>query len=197
MTVQSAAAAHPEAGDLASWRTLADGRDRIERRPTPPMWHTLVALAVAGTVALGAILLLGVYVARVAAENEALRDARAAADILARSVIEPALDDGVLAGDPQALAELDRVVNAYVITEDRVRVKLWAADGRIVYSNEPRLIGLTFALDDDEREALENEEVVAELSDLSGPENRYEQGYGELFEVYRHVATLDGTPLLY
>lgn len=197
MTVQNAAAAQPEAGDLAPWRTLADGRDRIERRPTPPMWHTLVALAIAGTVALGAILLLGVYVARVAAEKEALRDARAAADVLARSVIEPALGDGVLTGDPGALAELDHVVNAYVLTEDRVRVKLWAADGRVVYSNEPLLIGQSFVLDSDKRRAFENEEVVAELSDLRGPENRYEQDYGEMFEVYRHVATPDGTPLLY
>ncbi len=198
MTVQSAAAPLPTAGDLPPWRTLADGRDRIERRPPPPMWHTLVALAVAGAVALGAILLLGVYVARDAAEKEALRDARAATDILARSVIEPGLTDDLLAGDPAAIAAIDRAVQAYVLTADRVRVKLWTADGLIVYSDEPDLIGEDFSLDADEIEAIEDPSiVVAELSDLDGEENRFERDHGQLFEVYRGVRTPDGTPLLF
>ena len=197
MTVQSAAAAHPTAGELAPWRTLADGRDRIERRPTPPMWHTLVALALASTVALGAILLLGVYVARQAAEAEALRDARAATDILAHTVVEPALRDGLLSGDPAAIALLDRVMTQHVLTEDRIRVKLWTADGRIVYSDEPALIGERFPLDPDKAAALRGRDPVAELSHLDGPENRFERPEGPLFEVYRHVETPDGTHLLF
>jgi signal transduction histidine kinase len=37
----------------------------------------------------------------------------------------------------------------------------------------------------------------AELSDLSGPENRFEQGQGDLYEVYLPIRAPDGTPLLF
>ena len=49
-----------------------------------------------------------------------------------------------------------------------VRVKLWTPDGRIVYSDEPRLIGARYPPD----EPLEAGRVEAEVSDLSRPENR-------------------------
>lgn len=197
MTVQSTAAGQAPVDEEPPWRTLADGRDRAERRPAPPMWHTLVALAVAGAVAMGAILLVSVSVARQAAEREALRDASAAADLLARVVVEPALRDELLTGDPAAIAHLDGVVRRSVLTENRVRVKLWTADGRVVYSDEPRLIGLELGLSAEEAAALRDDRTVAELSPLEGEENRFERGAGPLFEVYRRVVTPDGTPLLF
>jgi two-component system, NarL family, sensor kinase len=39
--------------------------------------------------------------------------------------------------------------------------------------------------------------VSAEISDLSAPENRYEQGSGPLLEVYTPITTPDGTRLLF
>ena len=38
---------------------------------------------------------------------------------------------------------------------------------------------------------------MAEVSDLSAPENRFERGFGELLEVYTRIDTPDGTPLLF
>jgi signal transduction histidine kinase len=78
-----------------------------------------------------------------------------------------------------------------------VRVKLWDAAGRIVYSDEPRLIGSRFPLDAGKRNVLETGATRAELSDLAGPENRFEQGHGDLYEVYLPVRASDGTPLLF
>ena len=75
---------------------------------------------------------------------------------------------------------------------DFVRVKLWRPDGRIVYSDEPRLRGVRFRLDHEEREVLATGGVEAEVSDLSGPENRYERGGGDLLEVYLPVQTPSG-----
>ena len=37
----------------------------------------------------------------------------------------------------------------------------------------------------------------AELSDLDGPENRFERGHGELYEVYLPIRAPNGTPLLF
>ena len=59
-----------------------------------------------------------------------------------------------------------------------MRVKIWAPDGRIVYSDEPRLIGARYTLGDDDQEALEDGVTRAELSDLCRPENRYERSAG-------------------
>jgi signal transduction histidine kinase len=78
-----------------------------------------------------------------------------------------------------------------------VRVKLWGPDGRIVYSDEHRLIGQRFEIGDEEREALEHSTVDAEVSNLSEPENRYERGEKKLLEVYLGIRGPDGSPLLF
>ena len=78
-----------------------------------------------------------------------------------------------------------------------MRVKLWDATGRILYSDEPRLIGSIFTLGDEDREALESTETDAEVSDVQAPENRYEADAGKLLEVYRAVQTPSGEALLF
>ncbi len=79
-----------------------------------------------------------------------------------------------------------------------VRVKLSDADGRIVYSDEPRLIGEQFVLGDDELNALRvRGETGSEISDVDGPESRFESGFGRLLEVYVGVQSTDGQPLLF
>ena len=76
--------------------------------------------------------------------TEAIRDARQFAVLTGQSIVEPAMRNGVLSGDPAALGALDRIVQERVLGERIVRVKVWNADGRIVYSDEPRLIGQRF-----------------------------------------------------
>jgi signal transduction histidine kinase len=76
-------------------------------------------------------------------------------------------------------------------------VKVWDATGRIVYSDEPELIGSRYPLGDEEREALRERAVDAEVSDLSRPENRFERRYGKLLEVYQGIRSTDGRPLLF
>jgi signal transduction histidine kinase len=66
-----------------------------------------------------------------------------------------------------------------------------------VYSDEPRLIGARFKLDEDDRRAFFDHAVAAQVSDLSRPENRYERAQGRLLEVYLPIRTAAGTPLLF
>jgi two-component system NarL family sensor kinase len=129
--------------------------------------------------------------------TEAIRDARATAHLVAAGIAEPNLEDGLLRGDPRALRRLDRVVQERVLSNDLVRVKLWSADGRILYSDEPRLIGARYPLREEKREALVSGAVDAEVSDLEGPENRFERAEGDLLEVYSRIRTPNGTPLLF
>ena len=44
---------------------------------------------------------------------------------------------------------------------------------------------------------LDDGGTEAEVSDLSEPENRFEQGFGRLLEVYTQVWTPEGQPLLF
>ncbi len=84
-----------------------------------------------------------------------------------------------------------------VLRDPLVRIKLWDEDGKIVYSDEPRLIGSTYGLGEEELAALRSGGVEAELTDLAKPENRFERRQGELLEVYFPITAPDGSRLLF
>ena len=130
-------------------------------------------------------------------EDEAVEEARRLATLAGRGVVEPALTGAALDGRPAALENLDLLVQERVLSEDVVRVKIWTPEGRIAYSDEPRLIGRTYALGPEEREALATGATEAEVSDLSKPENRFERDEGSLLEVYLPVRASDGRLALF
>jgi two-component system, NarL family, sensor kinase len=117
--------------------------------------------------------------------------------VTGEGVVAPRVTAGVLNGDPRALRRLDAVVHRYALHNPVVRIKVWAPDGRIVYSDEHALIGKRFPLGADERQILAAGGVAAESSDLARPENRYERGHGDLLEVYLPIRTADGRRLLF
>ena len=160
------------------------------RRPVAQF--ALAGLAVLAVFGAGAVLAL-----RSLGNDEALRDARQFASLAGQGIVEPAIRVALLDGDAAAIDAVDRLVNERVLGERVVRVKLWDVDGRVVYSDEPRLIGTRYALDDAKREVLRTGTTRAELSDLSGPENQFERGQGDLYEVYLPVRAPDGTQLLF
>ncbi|MEA2381020.1 MAG: two-component system, NarL family, sensor kinase [Solirubrobacteraceae bacterium] len=118
------------------------------------------------------------------ATGEALSDARSVTVAFSRGVLRKQVTPAVLRGDPAALRRLDRTVHEAVLGHPIVRVKVWAPDGRIVYSDARELIGQRFPLPHDLREALADDAVRADVTDLSRPENRLERGRGRLVEVY-------------
>ena len=157
----------------------------------------VVQFALAGLVVVAVFLAGSLVVLQRIGQSEATRDARQFAVLSGQGVVEPTLGDGVLTGDVGTLAALDQVVQERVLGERVVRVKIWTRDGRVVYSDEPRLVGTRFPLDDEKLEVLETGSARSERSELSGPENRFEQGFGDLYEVYLPVRTPNGTPLLF
>ena len=138
-----------------------------------------------------------IYVVRRNATSEAIRNAREVAGIDGHAVAEPVLADGVLSGDPEAVARINTVVHERILSERVVRVKIWTPEGRIVYSDEPRLVGHTFDLGPGERAALRTGRIAADLSNLDEAENRYERPYNKLLEVYVPVHTLGGQRVLF
>lgn len=158
----------------------------------------MVALTAAAAIALAVVVgLIGSLLARHIAENEAVHNVSQLTDVLARSVVQPALTDAMATSPRQATQVLDPVVRRDAAEASLARVKLWNADGVVLYSDDPRLIGDKFTLDADARAALATPRTQAEISDLSRPENRLDRNQGKLLEVYRPVWTPNGTPLLF
>lgn len=161
------------------------------------MKRPVAQFALAGLAVLAVFGAAAVLALRSLAHDEAVRDARQFAALAGQGIVEPTLEPLLLEGDRAAIDAVDRIVNERVLGERVVRVKLWDTDGQIIYSDEPRLIGSRFPLDASKREVLQTGTTRAELSDLTGPENRFEQGLGDLYEVYLPVRAADGTPLLF
>ncbi len=159
--------------------------------------HPVVQFLAAG--ALTAVLIaVGTWVlSGRAASEEAITDARATTEILAHSVAEPAVPRGLAAGEAGAVDRFDRRVGDRLLVRDVLRIKVWAADGTIVYSDRPELIGTSYDLDEDERAVLDGGGSEAEVSDLSRPENRFERSRSGVVEVYTAIRSPEGEPLLF
>lgn len=165
--------------------------------PATSVSGAIAQFAVAGLVVLALFLGGSLLVVRELGRTEGIRDARQFAVLAGQNIVEPAVRDSLLSGDRAALESLDRLVQERVLGERVVRVKIWTLGGRIVYSDEARLIGSVDPLDKAERSALQTGNTRAELSSLEGPENRFERSYGELYEVYLPIRTPSGAPLLF
>jgi signal transduction histidine kinase len=171
--------------------------DRAVRRDAPTSTRRAVGrLALAGLVVAVALGVVGAFASRRAAESQAIREARTLTEVLARGVVMPNLSDSLLDGDPKAIERLDTVVVGRLTDRSLFRIKLWTSDGRIVYSDDHRLIGARFPLAPDERRAFQDERSQADISDLSKPENQFERGQGRLLEVYLPIWTPSGSTLL-
>ncbi len=170
----------------------------MSRRPRPVVAAT-IRFGLAGLVAvlvLGALILFAV--ARISTD-EALRSARDRARLAGHGIVEPALPEGLVdvrsAQDPR-LSQLDELVQTRVMSERVVRVKIWTPDGRVVYSDEPRLIGQQYPAKEDHREVLVNGGISSEIASTASPENRFERGQ-HLLEVYLSLRTPEGGQVVY
>jgi two-component system NarL family sensor kinase len=151
-------------------------------------------------IGIAAVVIVGLATAtasRRIGQREAIADARTTTLVKAQGLVEPEVTVGLVTGNPAAVQAVGEVVDTSVIDDSLVRVKIWRADGRIVYSNEPRLIGTSYQLGQAELTALNSGLIQAEVSDLAKPENRFERQYRKLLEVYLPIRVPDGSRLLF
>ncbi len=151
----------------------------------------------AGLIALSAVAIIMAVYSRHVGTDRAILDARRVATLTGRGIVEPALQNAIVDFDPAAVAAVDTVVHRSVLQDSLIRVKIWRADGTIVYSDEPQLIGRVFDIDDAQLDVLVNNGIEAEVSSLDKPENLLEAVEGELLEVYLPIQTPSGETLLY
>jgi two-component system NarL family sensor kinase len=150
-----------------------------------------------GLIALVIIAVFTAWASRSLGTKAAIDSAGRRATLTAHAAVEPVLEDGILTGNLESRAKLDKVIRTLVLQRGLIRVKIWDTNGTILYSDENRLIGRKYALQADDREVLKTGGTEAGLSDLTQPENQYEEPATELLEVYLPVHTLGGHQLLF
>lgn len=166
------------------------------RRSSDSVARPVLAFALISLIALALVATSGLFAIRRLADEQALNQARHLTALSSR-VVQRQVDEGLITGDAESLSAVTSVTFDYILYEPILRVKIWSAEGQIVYSDELSLLGRTYPLDAEERRVLAEGGVAAEVSDLQAPENSFERGFGELMEVYTQIKTPDGTPLLF
>jgi signal transduction histidine kinase len=180
------------------WTTVVEPGARIAAPGDRPvsMRRVLIAVVAAALVVLGLVAFVSSVLARRIAERQSVHDAAVMTDLIASSAVQPRVTDAMLT-HPAASARAFRQIADDVVVDPIVRIKMWRADGRVLWSDDASLIGRSFPLDEDAKRALLEGKVVAAVSDVSRAENVDERTAGRLLEVYRPVWTPSGRPLLF
>jgi two-component system, NarL family, sensor kinase len=182
-------------GQLAVPLARKDSEEIEPRRRVPDGFVVSVVVSVVTLVVLEITAI--VLIDRLA-ERSALDHAGAIAAEAANVALAPYLTDELLLGDPRAVDALGRAGDALVSGDDVVHLKVWDARGRVVWADEPHLVGRRFELGETERALLGTHDWVADVSELDDPENAFDGtgGNDRLLEVYFATRTLGGEPVL-
>ena len=175
-----------------------EGAKAARATSSPPRVSTAVLrFLLASFTAVAVVVIGGFFALRGVAEHEAVRETRDRVKAAGSLVEAAALEDGLPRGDRSAQQRMDDVVTGQVLADSIARVKVWSRDGKILYSDEPRLIGRRFKLGEDEQEIFRTGAAAAEVSDLGKAENVFERPEGKLLEAHTVIRTPDGTPVLF
>lgn len=178
-------------------QTVGDGSPRPEASSGPSIRRVVTQFMLASLCALILFGVIGLVVQRRIGINEETKDVSERATLVVHGIVAPLLTNQALIAGTADQRRLDQVVRSTVIDKEIVRIKIWKPDGTIAYSDASSLIGRRYPLDADDRAVLRTGATVADLSDLSRPENELERPFGKLLQVYLPVASAGGQTLLF
>lgn len=172
-------------------------RGQLQPRTLRSTWRELGRvgrLAFIGVVVSGVVAVTLGFLIPSAVEDQLLA---ARVDELERAALRVVESGGVVAYVPEAdYSMLAEAAQLRLLGGDTVRVKLWDHQGRILWSDESRLIGRRFTPGDHIKEAFEGE-MAYERSDLTELENEYEVGLAPLLEFYLPVRLGDSVEAVF
>ena len=152
----------------------------------------ILRFAIPGALGIVLLALASLAVSVAVARDQSVKDARTTAEVLARTVVEPRIDQGLQTGKPARMAELDAAFSASISGSDVKAIRLWNEDGLVIYSNDPRLIGESFPLP-----AAIGGGPVQGMADTSRPENRYLDPESDWVQVSLPLTGGDGSRYLF
>jgi two-component system, NarL family, sensor kinase len=159
--------------------------------------------AVGATIAFTALTLVGLgigwaWLFQRTSQNSAVQDAGRYGALSGRAALAPFITDALLTGDKEALHNVATAAKALINEGGASHVKIWSVEGRVLWADEPQLIGRTFAFGDDEKKLLDGEGLLSNVSKLDEDENQFEIAAGErrLLQVYFGWKTTTGTPMV-
>jgi diguanylate cyclase (GGDEF)-like protein len=136
------------------------------------------------------MVLIGLILTRVIAtqiDAHSLANATQSARLIANLGIQPRLTPSELRDglSSQEIKDLDKQLRQRSTTETLARIKIWNSAHVVVFSDKHSLIGHSFAISDDLRDALAGRPHEAEIVvPQRGTETAGEVGLGKLVEVY-------------
>lgn len=159
--------------------------------------------AVGATILFTALTLLGLgigwaWLFQRTSQSSAVEDAGRYGELSGRAALAPFITDELLTGSTEALDKVAIAGRALITEGGASHVKIWSAEGRVLWADEAALIGRTFEFEEDEKELLDGEGMLANLSKLDKDENQFEIAAGEtsLLQVYFGWKTSSGTPMI-
>jgi two-component system, NarL family, sensor kinase len=183
---------------VISWPTGRADRTVPPGGRDPSQTRMFARFALSGLLAMVVIAGAAFVIVRRSATSDAITQAKDLTQLAGRGIVAPVITSAALRGDPAALARLDRVVRRRILNRTPiVRVKIWDASGRVIYSDARSIIGKIFPLGGDELGTLRGGGTHADESDLSRAENTTERRFKRLVEVYVGFRGPGGTRLLY
>jgi hypothetical protein len=154
-------------------------------------------LVLAGIIAVLAIGAATTVLGRKAGEKEAIEALRAKTINVAQLRVQPAIGNGLLNGNINAVAEVGAAVRQYVLNDSLVHVKIRNGEGTTVYSDDDRLIGENRPLSPADLVTLQGKAVPEQVSVSSAPSSRFSQRDGKQLAVYVPVLAPNGERLLF
>jgi signal transduction histidine kinase len=159
--------------------------------------------AVGATIVFTLLTLIGVgigwaWLFRRTSEKSAVQDAGRYGELSGKAALAPFVTDKLFTGSQDALQSIETAGKALMKEGGAKHLKVWSVEGKVLWSDEARLIGQTFAFEGAEKELLDGEGMLANLSKLDKDENRFEIEAGEksLLQVYFGMKTPSGTPIV-
>ena len=159
--------------------------------------HAVVRYLLYGAVALVVVSVPTFVVFGRIAEAHALDSAGEDGASIVRRLLAPAVTEDLIASRPEAVAAMDRRLVPRMSDGSLTRVKIWAPDGTVVYSDAHELIGQKFPSNPDLAKARLGGAPVATISPLEQNENRLEQAQDSLVEVYLVASSAANTDMVY
>jgi len=176
-------------------------RDRSAAAESSDRWAVRSAVrrfAIGAAVTLVVLVVISIQIARVVARDATLDEASFRTTGIADSLAAPLVTQAFRQNDPDAVSDMSRLMGNRMSDSSIRHIKIWSADGTVLWSDEPELIGRHYTLEPDQREALSSPDAVAEYSDLADPENiseRHEKG--PVIETYVGATGADGSRILF